>query len=137
MNYQAPDSNREAIEHLLERVVAIETLTSALKELESVGIDLGETEKYRSALEDLAAEILLGFKPVPPSEQAEQGQWVGAIERAKQLGYTLDLNQLGHTEFVQHIASLGLSSKKEGRKKKRKYLVNDKLDEAISDFFCY
>lgn len=105
--------------------------------LQFFGIDQ-DNPRYKQALQDITLDILGVSQPtLPPS----QGAWVGVVERAEQLGYSVALVASQRSKLGKYVKSSGLEPTQELRlcngtqRMVNVYPVCPQLDSIIREFF--
>lgn len=105
--------------------------------LQFFGIDQ-DNPRYKQALQDITLDILGVSQPtLPPS----QGAWVGVVERAEQLGYSVALVASQRSKLGKYVKSSGLEPTQELRlcngtqRMINVYPVCPQLDSVIREFF--
>ncbi len=122
-------------------------VTDLYAALSGFGIDL-DNPRYKQALQDITLDILgvsrtsqaildLAQGTLPPS----QGAWVGVVERAEQLGYSVALVASQRSKLGKYVKSSGLEPTQELRlcngtqRMVNVYPVCPQLDSVIREFF--
>jgi|GEM_PF-5824540 len=112
-------------------------LQIAVESIKFFGIDV-ENPRVKQGYQDYVNNLLLHQPRLPPSSD----QWLGAVERAEELGHgRIGADLSLRTRLGQHVSKYGLERRQEKRmcngtqQKIWIYQVCDRLDEAINSFF--
>ena len=113
-------------------------VANLIKALDRIGFDM-ENPRFNQGIKDITGDILgIGRSALKP---ATSETWCGVAERAEQLGYPVGEVSRKRSQLGKWVARGGLLKKQEARlcngtqRSVNLYLVDDKLDSCINDFF--